>query len=213
MLTTAWAGVTLSSLDRSKRDLMPLLLITIDTNTVDPKEVAPLEAMLTDIPHGIGFVSVTEREHGYEIGYLGHRVTETGVWGESSWGSSNWSGPTPARFVVGESTVAPDGAIPGNYDVVGDDGNLLERTLSIISAGSFPKRGHRENLTSNVRRQLRDAMIFEAHVRAGRHVRCSEYSDRSGFGCCVDRWRARVGAVWVSTVRSFEIARTNGSRS
>ena len=123
---------------------MPLLLITIDTNIVDPKEVALLEAVLTDIPHEIGFVSVTEREHGYEIGYLGRRVTESGVWGESSWGSSNWSGPTPAQFVVGESTVAPDGAIPGHYDVVASDGNLLESALSIISAGSFPKIGHRE---------------------------------------------------------------------
>ena len=29
--------------------------------------------------------------------------------------------------------------------------------------------------------------------------RWSEYSDRSGFGCCDDRWRARVGAVVTSS--------------
>ena len=141
---------------------MALLLITIDTNIVDPKEVAPLEAVLTDIPHEIGFVSVTEREHGYEIGYLGRRVTESGVWGESPWGSSNWSGPKPAQFVVGESTVAPGGAIPGHYDVVAGDGSLLESALTIISAGSFPKIGQRENLTSNVRRQLRERDDFRS---------------------------------------------------
>jgi hypothetical protein len=178
---------------------MPLLLITIDTNLVDPKEVAPLEKVLTDIPHEIGFVSVTEREHGYEIGYLGRRVTESGVWGESPWGSSNWSGPKPAQFVVGESTVAPDGAIPGHYDVVAGDGSLLESALTIISAGSFPKIGQRENLTSNVRRQLRDAMIFEAHVRAGRHVLVS--NDVKAY--VKDGRRARLEALGRTKIRTL----------
>ena len=46
----------------------------------------------------------------------------------------------------------------------------LEAILKIISNGSFPKPGARDNLTAPERTQLRDAMIFCAHVRAHRDI-------------------------------------------
>jgi hypothetical protein len=44
----------------------------------------------------------------------------------------------------------------------------LESILAIISKGSFPK--NREMLSAGERRQLCDAMIFEAHVRNCRDI-------------------------------------------
>ena len=149
---------------------MTTLLITIDTNIVDPEILEPLGAVLSGIAHEIAFVGVTEREHGFEIGDLGHRISETAVWGESRWSQSIWGGPIPGPFVIGESTLAPDDAAAGRFDVLGDQDDMLECVLAIIGDGSFPRVGDRDNLTDGVRRQLRDAMIFEAHVRGGRHV-------------------------------------------
>ena len=47
---------------------------------------------------------------------------------------------------------------------------LFEQVLQIISHGSFPKPGGRDNLTDPQRRQLRDAMILMAHVRERRDM-------------------------------------------
>ena len=49
----------------------------------------------------------------------------------------------------------------------------------MIGSHSFPPPGQREQLTEGERRQLRDAMIFEAHVREGREVFISR--DRKAF--------------------------------
>ena len=49
----------------------------------------------------------------------------------------------------------------------------------VISASSFPAHGCRDELTKGQLRQLRDAMIFEAQVREGRHVLVT--TDASGF--------------------------------
>lgn len=46
----------------------------------------------------------------------------------------------------------------------------LEGILKILSSGSFPKSGNRDALYKGEQRQLRDAMILETHVRAGRGV-------------------------------------------
>jgi hypothetical protein len=55
--------------------------------------------------------------------------------------------------------------------LAGDDSPpRLEAILAIVSAGSFPKPGQRVSLTHGERRQLRDAMILEAHAREGRDV-------------------------------------------
>jgi hypothetical protein len=42
---------------------------------------------------------------------------------------------------------------------------LIEQILRIISNGSFPKSGLRNDLTQGQRHQLRDALILAAHVR------------------------------------------------
>jgi hypothetical protein len=149
--------------------LRSVLLITLDTNLIDSVRIDQLSERLEGTPHELAFVSVTERERGFEIGFAGRKVVETAVWGESPWGSL-WGGPQPAPFVIGESMLAPDGA--RRYDVLGDDGDavLFEASLVIIGNGSFPGVGEREQLTDGQRRQLRDAMIYTAHVRERRHV-------------------------------------------
>lgn len=119
--------------------------VTLDTN-VDPHELIRM------VPHGefdFAAVSVTDREvEGTRYGKAFRslkRVTESGVWGESKWGRVRWSKP-----------------------------GCLERALHIISHGSFPKVGQRDHLTDRQRRQLRDAMIFCAHVRESREIFVSD---------------------------------------
>ena len=68
------------------------------------------------------------------------RVLEALVWGESTWGGGLWIGSF--------------------------ESDCLERVLHFISDGSFPQRNHRHALTNGEKRQLRDAMILCAHVRA-----------------------------------------------
>lgn len=59
------------------------------------------------------------------------------------------------------------------------DTSRLEAILGIVSNGSFPPPGGRENLSNGQRRQLRDAMILEAHARESRDIFVTE--DRKGF--------------------------------
>lgn len=81
-------------------------------------------------------ITVTNRElEGTDIDTPSTTIMETAVWDESRWGLAVWG---------------------GNNDP-------LHEILQVISNSSFPR--HRENLTSGQRRQLRDAMIFSAHVR------------------------------------------------
>jgi hypothetical protein len=49
--------------------------------------------------------------------------------------------------------------------------------LFIVSNGSFPK--NRENLSEKQTRQLRDAMIFQSHIMAGRDIFVSD--DKKAF--------------------------------
>lgn len=129
------------------------MTITLDTS------VTPAEVMAT-VPEGafdFAVVSVTEREVAgtdYEVTLrnISH-IAETGVWGESRWGQSLWGGPK--------------------------DTDCFEEVLSIISGNTFARRGHRDNLTPGRQRQVRDAMIFCAHIRERRDVFVTE--DRKGF--------------------------------
>lgn len=148
-----------------------MLLFTLDTNLIDPVQIDQLSKRLEGTPHEFAFISVTERERGFEIGFAGRNVVETAVWDESPWGSL-WGGPKPAVFVIGESLLAPDDAPSGRYDVLGDDDDvgLFEASLVVIGNGSFPRVSERGELTDGQRRQLRDAMIYTAHVRERRHV-------------------------------------------
>jgi hypothetical protein len=81
------------------------------------------------------------------------RIIETGVYGESTWGNAVWAG--------------------------GDDAVCLETVLEVISHEAFPRPGARAHLSNGQRRQLRDAMIFCAHVRDRRRVFVT--NDAKGF--------------------------------
>ena len=81
------------------------------------------------------------------------RLTESAVLGESRWDSAVW----------GSS----------------ESSDRLEAILRIISNGSFPPKGDRANLSLGQRRQLRDAMILETHVRSGRDLFMT--NDETGF--------------------------------
>ena len=119
--------------------------VTLDTNTVDDEKVI-------DAAHTAGYIvthtSVTDRE------LSGSDVVATT--------------PIPAQivesFVFGESCFGSGALAPDSDEVIS------EKLLKIISNGSFPAIGRRENLTKPQRRQLRDAMILSAHIREGRDI-------------------------------------------
>ncbi len=128
--------------------------ITLDTNTLPADDLrAALE------PRGFDFavVSVTDREvSGTSFAAFAaslRNVAEAAVWDESEWDKAVWGGQA--------------------------DGECLERALAVISCGSFPPPAKRANLTAGHRRQLRDAMIFCAHVRERRDIFVT--SDTTGF--------------------------------
>jgi hypothetical protein len=73
-------------------------------------------------------------------------------------------GRIPETLVLGESPLGQ--AALGRSG----DADCFERTLAIISNNAFPRPGERDTLTPGQRRQLRDAMIFCAHVRARRDI-------------------------------------------
>lgn len=176
-----------------------MLRITLDTNLIDSARIDELSKRLEGTPHEFAFVSVTERERGFEIGFAGRKVDETMVWGESPWGSL-WGGSKPAPFVIGESTIAPDNPSSGQHDVIGADGDvdIFEASLVVIGDGSFPRPGERDELTGGQRRQLRDAMIFTAHVREARHVLVS--NDQRAYVKHGKRERLeRLGATKIRT--------------
>lgn len=126
--------------------------ITIDTNLLPADDFIEI-AKVRGYEVGIG--SVTERELGssnspLNVPELG-RVLELGIVGESRVGSC----------------------------VVGSGSDYLEIILQTISNRSFPKSGNRGRLTDGQRRQLRDAMILEAHAREGRDIFVT--NDKKGF--------------------------------
>ena len=126
--------------------------VTIDTNVLP---ISSLVDLARTKGYEVAIASVTEREVGQfdtrlQVQALDH-IVETGVWGESVWGKFLWGGGT----------------------------TYLEAILKIISNGSFPKVGQREKLTDGQRRQLRDAIILDAHAREGRDVFVTD--DRKGF--------------------------------
>jgi hypothetical protein len=121
--------------------------------TIDTN-ILPADDLVAAVPPGkfeFSVVSVTDREGGGPSSV--DQVVETGVWDESSWSKAAWA----------------DSA----------DGDCLEQVLAIVSARSFPQPDLRGSLTDGQRRQLRDAMIFCAHVRAGRHIFVT--NDERGF--------------------------------
>lgn len=131
-----------------------MISVTLDTN------ILPADAVVAAVPSSdfeFAVVSVTDRELGASTNLAASssvsRVPETGVWGESVWGVAVWGRPC--------------------------EGECLEQALVIIGDGSFPSSNCRETLTDGQRRQLRDAMIFCAHIRAKRQIFVTD--DTRGF--------------------------------
>jgi hypothetical protein len=154
--------------------------VTLDTN------VLPNDALLSrarDAGIDVAVISVTRRET--EITPIEkhvvalEQVVEIAVLGESR---------------LGQAVLGGD-----------QDASCLERTLRIVSNGSFPRPGEREQLTRGQRAQLRDAMILCAHVRNGRSILIS--NDAKAF--INDGRREQLQHEFktqIMTVEEFEVA-------
>lgn len=114
--------------------------VTLDTNVFPIEDLIPLA---NRNGYDCVVVTVTQRElMGSDIKTSLSQIYETGVYNESCYGHAVW----------------------------GSKDDPFERVLHTISNGSFPKRGSRDPLSDGQRRQLRDAMIFGAHVREKRDI-------------------------------------------
>lgn len=132
-----------------------LLKVTLDTNVLPADDLMAIAAARRI---DVAVVTVSEREvRGTKFAVLKPMtaVPEIGVWDESEWDNFVWDA---------DETEAQPG---------------LEDILRVLSNGSFPSVDAREALTVGQRRQLRDAMILEAHVLESRDVFVSE--DRRAF--------------------------------
>lgn len=135
---------------------MDKIRATLDTN------IAPLEDLQTRADGAnveLAFVTVTARElaaHSYgEDTTAVRRVLETAVLDESQFNNS---------------------VLAGDEEV-----DCFAAILQIVSNGSFPKPDERGSLSSRQRNQLRDAIIFAAHVRDRRDIFVT--LDAKGFIC------------------------------
>ncbi len=128
--------------------------VTLDTN------IAPVERVTGAVPAAdfdFAVISVTDRElSGSPV-----QVSVAPV------------GRIPETLVLGESVLG-QAVLGGSRDA-----DCFEQTLAIISNSAFPRPEQRGNLTPGQRRQLRDAMIFCAHVRARREILVT--NDARGF--------------------------------
>jgi hypothetical protein len=142
------------------------LLVTLDTNVLDLSLVEVLESNFGHVCE-FAVVTVVERERG-----AGRDSFVTGA-RKGHLGGTAWSPAVPEAIVLDESPLG-SGVLAAE-----DDEILFESALEIISHGSFPRVGYRDCLDAGSVRQLRDAMVFEAHVRRRRHVLVT--GDRKGF--------------------------------
>lgn len=141
--------------------------VTLDTNTIDRR--GQLDAACAGLNVELAYTTVTDREtEGTSRATFGGSVTETGVHDESRYDS----GAVYAADPVHESSALGEWRL-GEAGLGGDESQpMLEKILRVIGGGSFPSR--RDALTRGERRQLRDAMILEAHHRDRRDVLVSE---------------------------------------
>ena len=90
------------------------------------------------------------------------------------------------------------------------DGEVFEESLKIISNGSFPPKGKRDNLSDGERRQQRDAMIFTAHVSKSYDIFVSD--DERAFVRDGRRERLeKLGECQVMTSKEFLLKYGNAS--
>lgn len=167
--------------------------ITVDTNVVNNKRLSEIQAAVRDLPLSIAKTTVTNREQGLQAD-TSEDLVETAVWGESKWGRAKWGGDLAETLVIGESQIG--------LSVIGNTGDLLEVLLKVISNGSFPPQGKRDNLTDSQKRQLRDAMILHTHVREGRDIFVSD--DARGFGRSGSDLRKKLVSICHTKIMSSE---------
>jgi hypothetical protein len=168
------------ALGRGRRTEPMKLKVTLDTNTL-PLERAIVAA--TRIGADVVVTTVTARE----------------VRGTKFEPELSILKLLPETMVLGESPLG--GAVLGSED----DATCYEGALSIISNGSFPRPGTRGALSDGQQRQLRDAMIFCAHVREKRDIFVSD--DTAAFGEENSPQRQRIealGKTRVMTLPEFE---------
>lgn len=127
---------------------MKPLSVTLDTNVMKEHVIRGIQEAATGLAIHLAHISVTEREleitTSPKIMPAGECILETGVYGESRYGDA----------------------------IYGDEFecDLFERLLVLVSNGSFPRSGDRENLSHGQISQRRDMMILVAHVRSGRDI-------------------------------------------
>lgn len=141
-----------------------MLKVTLDSNVLKT-DFAKIRAAAGSQEVELAYTTVTLREDARDEGQDEFVVAETGVYDESTYDSGAVYAETPHVYetlVLGESRIG--------LAVIGGDASPFEAILKIISNGSFPKSGERENLTRRRRAQLRDAMILEAHTRERRDI-------------------------------------------
>ena len=128
--------------------------VTLDIN------ILPADDLIASVPPRLfefSIVSVTDREtKGTKYAATRAnipRIRETAVWDESRFDKSVWGDAKSA--------------------------SCLEFCLKIISGGSFPPPNKRDKLLIGELHQLRDAMIFCAHVKNGGEIFVTK--DTKGF--------------------------------
>jgi len=128
--------------------------VTLDTN------ILPADDLIASVLPGLfefTVISVTNREtEGTKYNVIPENISSI-----------------PETMVLGESRF--DEAVWGDSE----SASCLEFCLKIISGGSFPLLGKRDKLLIGELHQLRDAMIFCAHVREHRAIFVT--NDISGF--------------------------------
>jgi hypothetical protein len=132
--------------------------ITVDTNVLSPSNdlvIARAEALAFDVR----LVTVSGREAGTgssrDAAARLEAVAEAGIFDESQFGQAVFAAE--------------------------DEESRIEYLLEVIADGGFPAPGNRQTLSPGHRRQLRDAMIFSAHVREGRDIFVT--GDEAAFLC------------------------------
>jgi hypothetical protein len=130
-------------------EAQPIRTVTIDTNILSRDLSESIKAAAEELGFKVAATSVTyrETENGYDFDDRLEpfdKIVETAYWDESRWDESLWSSTTQE--------------------------SASERILQIITDNSFPPKKMRQNLSDGYKRQLRDAMIFNAHIRERRDI-------------------------------------------
>lgn len=117
--------------------------VTIDTNILDDDKIAKIKVAIKGRPIEIAVVSVSDREiKGADIKPLPIKILETAMWDESEWDNSVWGHTVNETLVLGQSNLG--NSVLGSTQTA----DLMEALLKVISNGSFPKVGKRDNLDS-----------------------------------------------------------------